>query len=89
LGIAARICSDLVLNGYTDWYLPSFLELETAVPLLPLLGNFNGAYCTSNEAPERPDIRIMVDEVCSWGTLLCRYMSQKNAVWSVRAMRSF
>ena len=26
-GIAARICGDLVLNGYSDWFLPNYNEL--------------------------------------------------------------
>ena len=28
-GIAARICDDLILNGYDDWFLPAIFELES------------------------------------------------------------
>ena len=34
-GIAARICSDLVANGYSDWFLPSIGELQA------ICGNIN------------------------------------------------
>jgi uncharacterized protein (TIGR02145 family) len=30
-GTAARICSDLVLNGFDDWYLPSLEELRSII----------------------------------------------------------
>jgi hypothetical protein len=37
---AARICDDLVRNGFSDWFLPSRDELVQAA----LLGEFGGAY---------------------------------------------
>ena len=30
-GIAAKLCYDLVLNGYSDWFLPSSMELEQLI----------------------------------------------------------
>ncbi len=49
-GIAARICDDLVLNGYSDWYLPSIDELELLYKNLHVngVGGFNSAYYWSS-----------------------------------------
>jgi hypothetical protein len=48
-GIAAKLCADLTLNGYSDWFLPSFLELNEmsakigSVSSLGNVGNFADA----------------------------------------------
>jgi len=48
-GIAARICYDLVLNGYDDWYLPSWVELYSISLNKDIIGGFvNGAYYWSS-----------------------------------------
>jgi hypothetical protein len=39
-GIAARICDDLVLNGYDDWYLPSRDELYLMYLQRDVIGGF-------------------------------------------------
>ena len=49
-GTAARICSDLVLNGYSDWYLPSKDELNLLYTNHVAIGGFVvGDYWTSTE----------------------------------------
>ncbi|MES2837705.1 MAG: hypothetical protein V4667_09290 [Bacteroidota bacterium] len=54
--IAARRCDDLTLNGFNDWYLPSYVEVLLMYnffrPLTNPLGDFNftsGPYLTSTE----------------------------------------
>jgi hypothetical protein len=48
-GIAARICYDLELNGYTDWYLPSLDELNKLYQNKGGVGGFaSGAYWSSS-----------------------------------------
>jgi uncharacterized protein YfiM (DUF2279 family) len=49
---AARICYDLVLNGYSDWFLPSLDELEKLYINRDEVGGFspNGFYWSSTEA---------------------------------------
>ena len=49
-GIAARLCSDLVVNGYSDWFLPSFEELQKILVNATAIGGFeNEVYWTSSE----------------------------------------
>ena len=51
-GIAARICYDLVLNGYNDWYLPSKDELDKLAIHSWVIGGFdyeNPYYWSSSE----------------------------------------
>jgi hypothetical protein len=49
--IAARVCSDLVLNGYDDWYLPSFGEMVKLCNNKNIIGGFssNDFYSSSSQ----------------------------------------
>ncbi len=50
LGIAARLCGDLVLGGYSDWYLPSKDELNQLYINRVAIGGFaNNFYWSSTE----------------------------------------
>ncbi len=47
---AAKLCYDLILNGYDDWYLPSDYQLFTFLCKSNLLSSSNGGeYWSSNE----------------------------------------
>lgn len=51
--IASRICSDLVLNSYDDWYLPSKDELNKLYINRVAIGGFTGEYYwSSSESPD-------------------------------------
>jgi hypothetical protein len=82
-GIAARICGDLVLNGYSDWYLPSMDELNKLYINRTAIGGFAAAvYWSSSE----------IDNYNAWlqafsnGTQDYVY---KNIPGYVRAVRAF
>jgi hypothetical protein len=81
-GTAARICGDLVLGGYSDWYLPSKDELNQLYLNKVAIGGFNGFYWCSSE----------VSNLGSWvqdfyfGEL---NGADKNKYLDVRAVRAF
>jgi hypothetical protein len=45
---AAKICDDLVLNGFDDWYLPSKSELKEVYDQRALIGNLAGDFYWSS-----------------------------------------
>lgn len=49
LGIAARICYDLILNGYADWHLPSIDELNQLYYNQEAIGGLFGDYWSSSQ----------------------------------------
>ena len=84
VGIAARICDDLVLNGYSDWYLPSIDELEQLYLNLHVNGiaGFNTYYWSSTED----------DAYSAWIFSFASgdaYYDYKNYTGYVRAVRAF
>jgi len=45
---AAKLCSDLVLGGYSDWFLPSYEELNKLYINRVAIGGFTGIYYWSS-----------------------------------------
>jgi hypothetical protein len=84
-GIAARICGDLVLNGYSDWYLPSKDELNKLFLNRYIIGGFDGWYWSSSEtASNNENVWVQEFNTGSGGP------SNKNWLAPyVRAVRSF
>ena len=84
-GIAADICDDLILNGYSDWFLPSKEELKLMYTNLKSLGigSFsNSAYWSSSEMTDSFAWEVIFNGGISQG-------SGKNNFALVRAVRAF
>lgn len=86
---AASICADLVLNGYSDWYLPSSSELSILFSRQAAIGGFYtvngipaGTYWSSSEALLHSAWKI-------WFNLGDLGQDPKEAPLRVRAIRSF
>jgi hypothetical protein len=84
-GIAARICNDLVLNGYSDWFLPSKDELNLMYQNLKLagIGGFADYYYWSSSEGSSND--AWVQDFANGNQLI----SDKDVSIRVRAVRAF
>lgn len=84
-GTAARICNDLTLGGYNDWFLPSRGELNLIyinLKLMSIGGFTNGGYWSSSESNAISAWAISFNDGYS-----ANYV--KTNTYSVRAVRAF
>lgn len=82
---AARVCQDLVLNSYDDWYLPSKDQLEKMEDMDHLIGNLTGWYWSSTESSSTS----AYDHYFPNGSLSTTYSKSNGVDDKVRAVRSF
>lgn len=82
---AARICYDLVLNGYSDWYMPSYYELNLMYSNLKAfgLGNFSNTYYWTSSQMSSNNSYL---QYFGNGGM---YNTSKGSTYNVRAIRSF
>ena len=82
-GIAARICSDLELNGYSDWYLPSHDELNKLYLNRAAIGSFETAMYWSSSESDNFLASALYFGVGGQSTFI------KTNTYCVRAVRAF
>jgi hypothetical protein len=80
---AAKLCDDLVLNGYSDWYLPSKDELNKLYINRAEIGGLDGyAYWCSSEV----DLNVGWILIVEYGNF---YNQTKGSTHYIRAVRAF
>ena len=87
VGIAARLCGDLELGGYSDWYLPSEDELFKLFSNQVAIGGFASAYYWSSSQYSNLQARIRWMSFTSSGNQF--NFTYKNDAYRVRAIRAF
>ena len=80
--IVARMCADLDLGGYSDWYLPSKDELDKLFINRVAIGGFNGVYWSSSEYD---DFFVWIQDFGNSG----QGFGGKEDLFYVRAVRAF
>ncbi len=89
-GTPARICADLVFDGYSDWYLPSRVELQKLHINRIYIGGFTtGNYWSSSEYPPEFGSPAYYAWAMSFVGGIPSNYSKNTSDFFVRAVRSF
>jgi hypothetical protein len=82
--VAAHACSELVLNGFSDWFLPSANELYQLYLAKDLIGGFtNSEYWSSSE------LQAITSWTVSFGDGTVTGFTLKSTLYNVRPIRYF
>jgi hypothetical protein len=81
--IAARRCGDLVEGGYSDWYLPSRIELTQLYNNRVAIGGFTETYYWSSTEVDANNAITYAFSIGSY------FQAGKTFAFLVRAIRSF
>lgn len=82
-GIGAQLCNDLVLNGFSDWYMPSIDEVTLMYALRDSLpGISTGRYWSSTQ------VTATMAQIFDFGTGVILFMPPSSGRY-VRAVRTF
>jgi hypothetical protein len=85
---AAKVCNDLVLNGYSDWFLPAMGELNLMYDNRFSIGGFTANwYWSSSEEPYTPVCCAQFHQFN--GGTTGGYAGKSNPGMSTRAIRVF
>jgi hypothetical protein len=95
-GTAAKICNDLDLNGYTDWWLPSLDELQVLYDNRTLindaalqLANISGAAFNSSSYRSSSEFNASYAYTLSFLSGFTNNANSKSTLYRVRAIRYF
>ena len=81
---AANLCKDYSFGGYSDWYLPSYIELAGILQNSTIIGGFsNGVFWSSTEYDADVVMAGWLSFDVSFGT------ANKSENYKVRAVHSF
>jgi hypothetical protein len=83
---AAKLCADLVLGGYSDWYLPSKGELNALYENKVAIGGFAGY---SNQYWSSTEVTNLWAWYQSFYDGYQNFNSSKGSSYNVRAVRAF
>jgi hypothetical protein len=90
-GIAAALCENYNLNGYNDWFLPSWTELANlyyAANYLPTIPNLNGTYWSSTSY-DYFNYTTAMSLLANGTNSIIDYSSPRTNAYKVRPMRRF